>query len=59
MASEDSNLQIIGLVEPITRLQVAVPLNINFTIDAERNFIKPNDLKIVSNCPAPLKVINL
>ena len=57
MASEDSNLQIIGLVEPITRLQVAVPLNINFTIDAERNFIKPNDLKIVSNCPAPLKVL--
>ena len=57
MASEDSNLQIKGLVEPITRLQVAVPLSINFTIDAERNFIKPNDLKIVSNCPAPLKVL--
>ena len=57
MDSEDSNMQIIGLVEPITRLQVAVPLSINFTIDAERNFIKPNDLKIVSNCPAPLKVL--
>lgn len=56
MASEDSNLQIIGLVESITTLDVDVPLSINFVIDAERNFIKPNDLKIVSNCPAPLKV---
>lgn len=56
MASEDSNLQIIGLVEPITTLDVIIPLNINFTIDAERNFIKPDNLKIISNCPAPLRV---
>jgi len=57
MDSEDSNMQIIGLVESITTLDVDVPLSINFVIDAERNFIKPNDLKIVSNCPAPLKVL--
>lgn len=57
MASEDSNLQLIGLVESITTLDVDVPLSINFIIDAERNFIKPIDLKIVSNCPAPLKVL--
>lgn len=50
------SIEVIGLVEPITTLNVAVPLNISFTIDENRHFIAPTDVKIISNCPAPLRV---
>lgn len=50
-----SSIELIGLVEPITTLNVVVPLTINFTIDTDRRFIA-SDVKIVSNCPAPLRV---
>lgn len=54
-SDNSTSIEIIGLVEPITTLNVIVPLNINFTIDANRKFIA-SDAKIISNCPAPLRV---
>jgi hypothetical protein len=49
------NVDVIGTVEPITTLNVDVPLTVNFTIKADRT-IEWAEAKITSNCPAPLDV---
>ena len=51
----EGNVDIIGTVEPITRLQVAVPLSVNFVIKEDRT-IEWAEAIITSNCPAPLDV---
>ncbi len=54
----EGNVDIIGTVEPITRLQVAVPLSVNFVIKEDRT-IEWAEAEITSNCPAPLDVVIL
>ncbi|AEE97580.1 leucine-rich repeat protein [Mahella australiensis] len=46
---------ILGNIEPITTLDVDVPISINFVIDRNRLFKAPV-IKLVSHCAAPLKV---
>lgn len=52
------NVDVVGTVEPITTLNVDVPLSVNFTIKADRT-IQWADAVITSNCPAPLDVTML
>jgi hypothetical protein len=49
------DVAILGNLEPITTLDVDVPISINFVIDCNRHFNAPV-IKLVSHCAAPLKV---
>lgn len=51
----EGNVDIIGTVEPITTLNVDVPLSVNFVIKEDRT-IEWAEAEITSNCPAPLDV---
>jgi len=51
----EGNVDIIGTVEPITTLNVDVPLSVNFVIKEDRT-IEWAEAEIASNCPAPLDV---
>ena len=50
------NMSIYGTVQPITMIDVTVPLTIQFTIESDRTFTGPDSIKIKSNCPSPLDV---
>lgn len=52
------NIEVVGTVEPITTLNVDVPLTVNFTIKADRT-IEWAPAAVTSNCPAPLDVTML
>lgn len=50
------NMSIYGTVQPITLIDVTVPLTIQFTIESDRTFTGPDSIEIKSNCPSPLDV---
>ena len=50
------NMSIYGTVQPITMIDVTVPLTIQFTIESDRTFTGPDSIEIKSNCPSPLDV---
>ena len=43
-------------MQPITLIDVTVPLTIQFTIESDRTFTGPDSIEIKSNCPSPLDV---
>ena len=50
------NMSIYGTVQPITMIDVTVPLTIQFIIESDRTFTGPDSIEIKSNCPSPLDV---
>lgn len=52
----DSNLSVYGAVNPINIIDITMPVSMTFRIDGNRIFHKPEGIKIVSRCPAPLNI---
>lgn len=50
----NGNMPVYGTVNPINIIDVTLPISMTFVIKADRTLQKPQDIKIESNCPAPL-----
>lgn len=57
----ESNMSVYGTVNPINMIDVTIPVSMTFRIDENRVFHKPEGIKLVSRCPAPLttKVLSI
>ena len=50
----NGTLPVYGVVNPINIIDITIPVSMTFRIDGNRVFHKPEGVKLVSRCPAPL-----